>query len=746
MIRTIIKRNGEEQEFDPDKINGWGIWAAEELGDLVSWSEVVLSTVSTLPATCPSELLQNRLIQVCLDYNTYSYHLMAGKLYSALMYKEIFPDGVPHLLLQHNGLVSRGRMEVLGFSYDEYETLNKALVHSRDETYAYGSLKQIRLKYALKNKTLGEEYETPQFTFMRMAMSLADEIEEAIELYNHFSLGRINCPTPNYVNLGTPLRGLSSCCVYAVGDSAKSLAIGDHIAYTMTYMSAGIGSHLNTRSIGDAVRNGSIEHQGKLPYYRSLAGAVTAQMQAGRGGACTTYFNLYDPEAPTLIRLKNSKSTETKRIRQLDYSFGANRFFAARAARGEKVFTFNSFTAPVLYDAVYSSDDTEQDFINEYNRLLEDDTFEKNFIDARDLLLDALNEYSETGRMYPHFLTEMNAHTPFNGGKIHSSNLCTEIFLETAPYFKMEDLYSTEDHGRGEVAMCNLAGICPSNIKSEEEYASAAYFSLFMIDKCIHRTHYELPHVGVTTKARMNAGVGIVGLAHCLARAGLKYSSDEGKQFINDTAERHYWHLLNASLRLGKELGNAPWMHKTKWPGGYLPYDTANTAVDDEFSFSLNYDWEGLRDRIEENGGIRNSVLVAHMPTESSSKAVGLPNGLYPIRELALSKTDGNSVIEWVAKDSETLAEFYEIAWDISSKDYTDIYAIIQRWTDQGISADYYQTLVGEDTISSSEVLEDYFYKVKMGLKSNYYLNTRTSEGIELDAEEVECGGGGCTL
>ena len=746
MIQTIIKRDGTEQDFEPDKINGWGIWASEELGDLVSWPSVVLTAVSTLPTACPSELLQKQLIRVCLDYNTYSYHLMAGKLYSALMRKDIFEYGLPSLLTLHNRLATKGRMEKLSFSIAEYVELNDYIDHSRDETYAYGSLKQIRVKYALKNKAKGEEHETPQFVFMRMAMSLADSVEDAKALYDHFSLGRINCPTPNYVNLGTPLRGLSSCCVYAVGDSAKSLAIGDHIAYTMTYMSAGIGSHLKTRSLGDPVRNGAIDHQGKLPYYRSLAGAVTAQMQAGRGGACTTYFNLYDPEAPTLIRLKNPKSVETKRIRLLDYSFGVNRFFAAKAAKDEEVFTFNVYTAPKLYEALYSKDDTEQDFIDEYNRLLEDPSFEKNFISARGLLLEALNEYSETGRLYPHFLTEMNAHTPFLDS-IYSSNLCTEIFLPTSPYSTMQSLYSTEDRGSGEVAMCNLAGLCPSNIHSEEEYASAAYYALYMIDKCIHRTHYELPHVGVTTTARMNAGVGIVGLAHYIAKAGLKYSSIEGKQFIHDTAERHYWHLLNASLRLGKELGNAYWMHKTKWPQGYLPTDTSNVAVESILPKQApKYDWEGLRAAIIENKGIRNSALVAHMPTESSSKAVGLPNGVYPIRELALSKTDNDSVIEWVAKESDTLAEAYESAWDISAKDYTEVYAILQKWTDQGISADYYQTLVGEDTISSSEVLQDFFYQIKLGLKSRYYLNSKTSEGIELEIEETECDSGGCKL
>ena len=756
MIKTIIKRDGTKEEFSPDKINGWGIWASEALGDRVSWPSVVLDTVSTLPEECTSELLQNRLIKVCLEYNTYSYHLMAGKLYSNLLTKTVYPEGRPSILELHSELIRLERMECLNHSVEDYQYFEVIIDHSRDSTYAHGSLEQIRQKYSIKDRITGKVFETAQFVFMRLAMALGSNRIEVEDFYNHFSLGRVSCPTPNYVNLGTPLHGLSSCCVYTVEDSAKSLAIGDHIAYTMTYMSAGIGSHLNIRSIGDPVRNGAIKHLGKLPYYKALAGAVTAQMQNGRGGACTTYFTLYDPEVATLLKLKNQKTPENKKVRGLDYSFGLNRFFAAKAAKNELVFTFNSFTAPELYKCLYSSDYTENDFITEYNKLLEDPLFNKVFINARDVLLLAINESYETGKCYPHFITEMNCHTPFNE-VIYSSNLCTEIFLPTSPYLDMRDLYSTEDHGRGEVAMCNLAGLCPSNIANEKEYASAAYYALLMIDQCIHKTTYELPHIGVTTKSRMNAGVGIIGLAHALAKEGVKYSEEAGKEEINKIAERHYWHLLNASLRLGKEKGNAPWIDKTKWPDGYLPYDTSNTSVEDLIDTPYHYYWEDLRDKIVENGGIRNSVLVAHMPTESSSKAIGLPNGLYPIRELTLSKTDNASVIQWAAKDGEALTNNYEMAYDISAKDYTEVYSIIQKWTDQGISADYYETLIGQDTLSSTKMLETFFYMLKMGLKSRYYINSKTSEAISLGEEFIVseediiesaqgCESGACTL
>ncbi len=146
--------------------------------------------------------------------------------------------------------------------------------------------------------------------------------------------------------------------------------------------------------------------------------------------------------------------------------------------------------------------------------------------------------------------------------------------------------------------------------------------------------------------------------------------------------------------------------------------------------FSLRYDWEALRRAIVANGGIRNSVLVAHMPTETSANASGTTNGLYPVRELTMIKTDNQRVNYWAAPDSDTLAAQYESAWDVPTQDMTEMYAIMQKWTDQGISADFYRRVIGDASIASSELISDYLYRVKLGLKSKYYMNQKTSNGM----------------
>ena len=463
------------------------------------------------------------------------------------------------------------------------------------------------------------------------------------------------------------------------------------------------------------------------------------------------------------------------------------------------------FTAPELHAALYRGD--EAAFEEIYDRHAADEAFPKVWVNARELLITASNEWNETGRVYEHNIYEMNRHTPFKD-TIYSSNLCSEIALPTAAYNHITEIYEGGDVSfvtfededgkartlpgehpvqtqRGllypqdlqvgdtvdgvviaritqksnpEVATCNLAGICVDNIESDEQYEEVAYYALLMIDKCIHLAEYELPHIGYTSKARLNAGVGILGLAHLMARNHKLYTTPEGKQFIHQAAERHYYHLVRASLRLGKELGNAPWMHKTRWPEGWLPLDTYNRNVDQIADFANQYDWEALRQDIVANGGIRNSVLAAHMPTETSANASGTTNGVYPIRELTLIKTDNQRVNYWAAPDGEELAEWYESAWNIPARDMTEAYAIVQKWTDQGISADFYRKVIGDTFIESTEMIQNYLYRIKMGLKSKYYMNQKTSNGMkdldqarasaEVDAEQAEQDGNceACTL
>lgn len=1081
MIEVVIKRDGSKEAFNAGKLNKWAEWASSNLGDFVDWPSVAMQAVSTLGKECTSKQLQERLIRVCLDNDSWSYYKMAGRLLAAILNKEIFPEGKPTVQGLHKSLVKRGLMVDLGYTDSEYAAIEDIIDHDLDFNCVYFGLDFINGKYANKDRTKNEVYETTQFVYMRMAMALSkdevDKVKEVSEWYKLFSENVINAPTPNYVNLGTKLNGLSSCCVYTTNDTWPSLAAGNHIDYVMTCMSSGIGSHIKTRSVGDGVRSGAIKHMGKLPYYRAIQGAVQANMQAGRGGAATVYYTCYDPEVLDLLQLRNPRQTEDKRIRGLHYNMGSNKTFARAVAKNEDVFGFSYKDSPELYEAQYEGDQTN--FEQLYDKYSKTRKAAKYKINAREVLVTSLTEAFETGTAYLHFTDEMNRHTPFKD-KIYSSNLCvapetmvltrngyvpiveledcnTDIWngeewsevcpkktgvnqkllkvttsagqvLECTEYHKwyvfrdygkpfvekrtyqllegdklikfdlpiieggkdldyaydngffsgdgshsggvpiiylyhskrdlkdkfksviswydqpaqersvgrtrllkdkffvptneysvkarlawlsgyldadgciyrnganeaitacsvdfsflqevqlmlqtlgvsckiskmrdagvtqlpandgtglnkdfycqesyrllltsydsfklvslglethrlkiklrrpqrdakqfnkvvsvvdegrfddtycfteskrgmgvfngiltgncvetafptkgysgVEELYSPvflhSEDGLGkqepEIGLCSLAAINVANIKNDAHYAKAAYYALKMIDKCIHMSDFAFPHLELTAKARMNAGVGIVGLAHYMAKNKKFYSSQEGKDKIHELAETHSWHVINASLRLGKEMGNAPWMGRTKWPDGWLPIDTYNKSVDEVVTVGLQRDWEGLRKAIVDNGGIRNSCLVNHMPSESSSKASQTTNSVYPVRDLTLIKTDASVNTLWAAPDGDKLKKWYEFAWDIETKDMIDVYAIIQKFTDQSISADLYRKLIGDETVTTQEMIRDYLRMVKMGMKTRYYQNTKTSNGTELDVGDTGCAGGVCTL
>lgn len=750
-IEVVQKRNGELEKFDINKILRWELWACNDVKQYIDWKDIIIKVKAQLYDRMSTQDIMLKLIEECNNRKSWFHSLVAGRLYAAYITKKLYGStDHPTLKDQHEKMRSLNLMSKLDYTDQDYAEMQSIIDHSKDYDLSYLQIYHMVNKYGLSDRVSKIQYETPQFIFGRMAMALAedekkDRLKVAEGFYKYISGAKINAPTPNYVNLGTPHNGYISCCLYTTDDTAASIGVGDHIAYTMTYMSAGIGGFLNIRSLKDKVKNGMIRHMGKLPYFKSVAGAVNASLQSSRGGACTQYFTAYDPEATDIAFLQNPRTPIAKQNRDLHFAMMFNTLFVEKFFKDEKMFTFNKFTAPDLMEAFFSG--KPEKFKEIYLKYENDPSFVKNYVPVREFALTAFRQSHEVATLYQMNADEVNRHTPFKE-PIYQSNLCLEILQPTKPYYSMEDLYSTELHERGEISLCALGGIVPSNINSDEEYEEAAYYSLLMIDKCIHKNHYVFPHLELTAKARMNAAVGMIGIAHELARKGLKYNTKEGLEYIHFLAERHMYYLIKASLKLGKELGNAPWMHKTKWPEGWMPIDTYNRNIDKIADFKLHYDWETLRQEVIANGGIRNSVLCAHMPTESSSKSTGLPNSVYPIRGIYMKKTDGSNAIDFTAKDSDLIGDNYQLAWELSVEDLYKVYGVFQKFCDHSISADTYSDRVASPELRASRLTDELMYFFKYGNKTRYYTNSKTTKSLTLDSLEEErgCVGGACSL
>ena len=766
MIEVIIKRDGSKEDFDPKKLNGWGEWASKNLDSVVDWSEVVLHIASTSKPEITSVELHNAFIDYCLTKRSFSYNRMAGRLYISRLYKDLYNDSIPSLKELFYKLVSLNLMSgefFNSYSDDEYSQLEKVVNHKLDFNYAHYQIEQAMEKYSLRDRTSGIYYETPQFGMMRVAMQMCKNRKNRIDRikrhYKQYSSDVLNVPSPYYMNSGTSRLGLASCCVHDSYDNVGSLATGNHISYMMTVNSAGQGSKIRTRSIGDSVRGGTIPHQGKKPYYRAEVAMINSNLQNGRGGAETQSSDAIDPEIEEILMLKNPMTPSARQVRGLDYSFCFTKLFVEKAAKSEDWHLFSLQECPDLYDSVSKTDDT---FEKLYNKYVESGTYRK-VVNARELLRKALGEAVGVGRIYQTNLYEMNKHTPFKE-EIKLSNLCCEIALPTHHYKSVDEMYiykhlkdedlnsevknyftNLNDNVDGEVAVCSLAGINVGKFKHkigtpewDADYAEAAWVALDMIYTGITESEYPLPHIEYTAKKRMSAGVGIVDLAHLLAKYKVSYDSQEGRDLIHKVAESHYWHLLNASLKLSKEFGNAEWMDKTRWVDGWLPLDTYNKHVDEVVSVDIQYDWEALRQEVIENGGHAFSVLVAHMPAESSSIKSGSTNGVYPVRDLDLNKSNDTNTVKYVVPESDKLGKYYQNAYDISVSDMAKVYGIIQKWTDQAISADQWFKAQGSDKIKSSELLTGWFEWAYYGVKTRYYVNTLTAKGVDLNVEVVD--------
>lgn len=426
MIERIIKRNGEVEDFSPRKLNGWGEWAAKTLGGDVDWSEVVLHVASTCSAEITSIELQDAFINYCLTKRSFAYNRMAGRLYVAKLYKELYKDKIPTIKEVFSKLVSVGLMSekfLNSFSDEDYVELEKIINHKQDFNYAHYQIEQAMEKYSLRDRASGKYYESPQFGMLRVAMEMCKNRKNRLERikrhYKQYSSDVLNVPSPYYMNSGTDRLGLASCCVHDSDDGVPSLATGNHISYMMTVNSAGQGSKIRTRTVNDPVRGGSIPHQGKKPYYRAEVAMINANLQNGRGGAETQSFDVLDPEIEEILVLKNPMTPSARQIRGLDYAMCFTKLFAEKAAKNEYWTLFSYHDCKDLYDAMTLTDGT---FETLYEKHLKDGKGRKT-VKARDLLRKSLTEAVGVGRIYQTNLWEMNHHTPFKE-PINLSNLC----------------------------------------------------------------------------------------------------------------------------------------------------------------------------------------------------------------------------------------------------------------------------------------------------------------------------------
>ena len=753
----VIKRNGEKSKLDAEKINRVLIWATENISG-VSASDVAMNAHIQFYQGIKTTEIHNVLIQSAVDLiseKTPNYQYVAANLLNYLLRKEALEvngENLPPLIDIVNRNVNFGFYDQIildKYTESEFGELNLYMRHNRDYEFTYAGIQQLIDKYLVKDRTTGKSYETPQYAFMLIAMTVFmdhepnEKLFHIKELYDLISLKKISLPTPVMAGIRTPNRQYSSCTLIEIGDSLKSIFHGDVAIGEYVARRAGIGINAGSiRAQGSKVRSGEVVHTGVIPFFRKFQSTLHSCSQGGiRKGSATLYFPWWHKEIEDVLVLKNNKGTDDNRVRHIDYAIQFDKMFYKRFIENGEISLFSPNDVPGLYEAFGYNDQFEELYVKyEKNKKIVRKT-----VKARDLMNTFAQERIGTGRMYVHNIDNTNTNSPFKD-KIRMSNLCVEIALPTNPINHIDNGDDTPD----EIALCVLAAHNLGTIKNNEELYKCSEYIVRILDFVVEFQDYPVA-AALKMKKRRSLGVGVTNFAYWLAKNDLKYSDNSSLEKVDELFEHIQYSLLKASNKLAKEKGACEWFNRTTYSEGVMPIDRYNKNVDELVKRPYSCDWESLRQEILTHG-LRNSVLTAIMPAESSAVVQNATNGIEPVRSLVTIKKSKSGLIKQVVPEISKLKNKYELAYDMpDNKGYTNICAVIQKWIDQSLSANhYYQYSL--DGISLAGVIKDLLHAYKYGMKTLYYANTddKKSDNIETmgesNAMEVGCEGGACAI
>jgi len=740
---TVIKRDGSKETLDLEKFHRVVTHACADLTG-VSSSEVELKSQIQFYNNISAPEIQETLIKAAAELiseHTPNYQFVAGRLISYDLRKTVYGSFEPPSLYDHvnrvineTSLYEKDLLE--WYTKQEFDIMDSWMDHSKDEHLTYAAMEQLRGKYLVKNRATGQIYETPQMAYMLIGATLFHKYDNSQRLnlirnfYEAVSNHDISLPTPVMAGVRTNVKQFSSCVLIESGDSLNSInaTAGAIVKYVSKRAGIGIGAGA-IRALGSSINGGHATHTGVIPFYKHFQSAVRSCSQGGvRGGAATLYYPIWHREVEDLLVLKNNKGTEDNRIRHLDYGVQFNKVFYERLLNNEDITLFSPSDVPELWDPFYTNIDEFQELYEIAERKT---SIDKKKIPAIDLFSSFMQERKDTGRIYLMNVDHANSHGAFveDLAPIRMSNLCCEIDLPTKP---LEDINDPD----GEISLCTLAAVNWGNVKEPKQFKKLAKILVRALDELLDYQNYPVIAAENSTKNRRPLGIGIINFAYWMAKNGMTYS-EPNLEMIDEWTEAWSYYLTKASADLAKEKGACPKNLETKYGLGITPNQTYKKEVDELVKHKERYDWTGLRKQMKETG-IRNSTLMALMPSETSSQISNATNGIEPPRALVSVKQSKDGVLKQVVPGIFHLKNKYELLWDQKSPEgYLKICAVIQKYVDQGISVNtsYNPVHYDDEKIPLSTMLQDVLTFYKYGGKQLYYFNTY--DGATDDFEEM---------
>ncbi|MBA2247054.1 MAG: ribonucleoside-diphosphate reductase subunit alpha, partial [Chloroflexia bacterium] len=512
----------------------------------------------------------------------------------------------------------------------DLERLGAALDPERDLNFRYLGLQTLYDRYLIHNA--GRRIELPQAFWMRVSMGLAlaepvdQRNDRAIEFYTALSTFRVCSSSPTLFNAGTLHAQLSSCFLTSVQDDLDNIFKSVRDNALLSKWSGGLGNDwTNVRALGSRIKGTNGESQGVIPFLKVVNDAAVAVNQGGkRKGAVCTYLEVWHSDIDEFLDLRKNTGDDRRRAHDMNTAAWIPDLFMERVEQEGSWTLFSPSDVPDLHDLYGAAFKRRYE---EYEAQVASGKIPgARTIRAIDLWRKMLSSLFETGHPWITFKDPSNVRSPQDHvGVVHSSNLCTEILLNTS---------------RDEVAVCNLASInLPAHMKNgvldPEMIGETVTTAIRMLDNVIDINYYPIPEAEASNLRNRPIGLGLMGFQDALWHLGVSYASDEAMDFADRSMELISWHALMASSTLAAERGAYPTYAGSKWDRGLLPIDTVavlaqerGQAIDVEMSVAL--DWEPVRASIRAHG-MRNSNTMAIAPTATISNIQGVAQSIEPI-------------------------------------------------------------------------------------------------------------------
>ena len=736
---NVIKRDGRKAPLDINKIHVMVEEACEGLAG-VSVSQIEMNADLQFLDGITTADIQEILIRSASDLISLekpNYQYAAARLLLYGLRKDVFGrfDYIPlYDLVKKNvdrGVYDAELMEL--FSESEWCHLDVYINHQRDLDFTYAGMRQVVDKYLVQDRSNGRVYETPQYMYMMIAATLFASYSKDKRLtyirryYDAISTFKINIPTPIMSGVRTPIRQFASCVLVDVADTLPSIFNSSTVVGYYIAQRAGIGLNIGRiRAINSKIRGGEVAHTGVIPFLKVYESVVRSCTQNGvRGGSATVHFPIWHKEIQDVVVLKNNKGTEDNRVRKLDYSIQLSKLFYERLLANGDITLFSPHDVPGLYEAFGNNEVFDRLYVKYEN----DPKISKNVVTAMHLFGELLKERAETGRIYIMNMDHCNSHSSFTD-MIRMSNLCQEITLPTDPIQTLDDT-------NGEIALCIISAINIGNLRDLDDLKNLCDLAVRALDQVIDYQRYPVLAAERSTKARRSLGIGYIGLAHYLAKKGLKYSDPDAARAVNRLTEAFQYYLIMASVTLAKETAPCEYFSRTKYAQGILPVDTYKRDIDEFLGTELHYDWEALRKEVVAHG-MRHSTLSAQMPSESSSVVSNETNGIEPPRAAMSTKKSKKGPLKQIVPQYGSLKNNYSYLYEEGvNNGYIHIVAAMQKYFDQSISGNwsYNPKHYPDNAVPMSVMFNDLLTTYKLGWKTSYYHNTYDMKGE--DEEEI---------